>query len=71
MASNGNGTFHITLVDDNGTEKDHTCKQGDKLSAVVPSGMVALLNGTKVERDAELRPNDKVAYMRKSGKARS
>jgi hypothetical protein len=69
--ANGNGSFTITLVDDNGTEKDKQCKAGDKLSSIVPSGMVALLNGVKVERDAELRANDKVAYMRKSGKARS
>ena len=66
-----NGDFTITLVDDNGSENTHDCKEGAKISSVVPSGMVTLLNGKKVERDAELRPNDKVEYMRKSGKARS
>lgn len=69
MAGNGSRQITITLVDSSGTEKSKTVKDGDKVSTVVPNGHIAIVNGQQVQRDMELRANDRVEVVRKSGKA--
>ena len=59
----------ITLVDENGTEKNKEINEGDKVSKLVPSGRLAILNGQQISRDAELRANDRLQIVRKSAKA--
>lgn len=66
-----NGDFTITVVDEDGIETTRTVDVGAKISSIVPSGRSAILNGVRTTRDNELRANDRVEYMRKSGKAAS
>ena len=65
----GTKSMTITLVDENGTEKSKAIHEGDKVSKLVPAGRLAILNGQQINRDAELRANDRLQVVRQSAKA--
>jgi len=70
-----NGTFIVTVTNENGSDSAHTCKQGDKISSVLKSkeGYDVLFNGKILVagRDPEMRHGDTAELVAKSGKARS
>lgn len=60
--------INITVTSADGTDEDRNVEEGTKVYDVVSEGATVLLNGTRVERNVELRDDDEVEVIAKSGK---
>ena len=67
-----NDMITIALTDEDGNETKQQVAVNATLADVIPAGRLAILNGQSVSRDlgdVQLRANDHVEVVRKSGKA--